>query len=83
MHHDDFSFFFQNDDGRQEECNLCILLDEEVYDHIYSSESSETDPLPCSILQGVYCISQKDVRLHGIEQGSFLSECHMSFQSSS
>ena len=64
--HVDFSFFSKNDDGRKEECNLCLLLDEEVYDHIYSSECSETEPLPCSILQGVYCISLKEVILHDI-----------------
>ena len=60
-----FSFFSQNDDGRKEECNLCLLLDEEVYDQLYSSECSETEPFPCRILQGVYCISPKEVILQG------------------
>ena len=85
--HVDFSIFSQNDDGRKEECSL--FLDEEVYDTLYSSECSMTEPLPCSILQGVCCISLKEVRLHDIAQGS-LSEtnvlssvCQMDFQSSS
>ena len=48
--HVDFSIFSQNDDERKEECNLCLLLDEEEYDQLYSSECSETEPFPCSIL---------------------------------
>ena len=47
--------FSKNDDGRKEECDLCLFLDEEVYDQLYSSECSEIDPLSCSILHGVYC----------------------------
>ena len=71
-----FSIFSQNDDGREEECNLCQLLDEEVYDPLYSFECSETDPFPCSIiLQDVYCISLKEVILHDIAQASLSSEC--------
>ena len=81
--HIDLSMFSENDDGRKEECNLFLLLDEEVYDPLYYFECSETDPLPCSILQGVYCISLKEVRLHDIAQGSFPSECQVGFQSSS
>ena len=77
--HVDFSFFSKNDDGRKEECNICLLLNEEVYDDIHPSQCSETENLPYSILQGVYFISLKEVRLHGIVQGSFLSECHVSF----
>ena len=64
--HVDFSFFSEKDDERKEECNLCLLLNEEVYDHIHSSKCSETDPLQYSILQGVYFISLKEVILHGI-----------------
>ena len=41
----DFSFFSKFDDGRMEECNLCLLLDEEMHDHIYSSECSENESL--------------------------------------
>ena len=41
--HVDFSIFSQNDDGRKEECNLCLFLDEEVYDPLYSSEGSVID----------------------------------------
>ena len=88
--HVDFSIFSQNDDGRKEECNLCLFLDEEVYDPLYSSESSVTNQtFPCSISQGVCCISMKEVRLHDIAQGSvsetdlLSSACQMDFQSSS
>ena len=81
--HVEFSFLSENVDGRKEECNLCLLLDEEVYDPLYSSKCSETEPLPCSILQEVYCISLKEVRLHDIAQGSLSSVCQMDFQSSS
>ena len=76
-------FFSQNDDGRKEECNLCLLLDEEVYNQLYYSECSETEPFSCSILQGVYCISLKEVILNDIAQGSFPSKCQMGFPSSS
>ena len=77
----DFSIFSQNDDGRKEECSL--FLDEEVYDPLYSSECSETEPFLCSILQGLYYISLKEVRLHDIAQWSSPSECQMDFESSS
>ena len=74
--HVDFSIFSQNDDGRKEECNLCLFLDEEVYDPLYSSKGSVIDrPLPCIISQEVCCISLKEVRLHDIVQGSLSSEC--------
>ena len=81
--HVGFSMFSQNDDGRKEECNPSLLLDEEVYDQLYSSECSETKPFPCSILQGFYCISLKEVILHDIAQGSFPFECQIDFQKSS
>ena len=65
--HVNFSIFSQNDDGRKEECNLCLFLDEEVYDPLYSFECIVTNqPLRCSISQGVCCISLKEVRLHEI-----------------
>ena len=81
--HVDFSVFSQNGDGRKEECNHCLLLDEEVYDCIHSFECSETRPFPCRILEGFYCISLKEVRLYGIAQGSFLSEFRVIFLASS
>ena len=81
--HVELSIFSKIDDGRKEVCNLCLLLDEEMYDHIYSSECSETEPFPCSILYKLYCISLKEVILHGIAQGSILSEFQVGFQSSS
>ena len=70
--HVDFSIFSQHDDGRKEECSLFLLLNEEVYDPLYSSECSETEPLPCSKTNPleVSCISLKEVRLHDIAQGS-------------
>ena len=65
--HVDFSIFSQNDDGRKEECNICLFLDEEVYDPLYYSERSVADQaFPCSI-------SLKELSLHDISQGS-LSE---------
>ena len=77
--HVDFCFFSQNDDGRKEECNLSLLLDEEVYDQLYYSECSEIETFPCSILQGFYFISLRKVILHEIVQGSFPSECQVVF----
>ena len=78
------SIFSQNYDGRKEECNLFLFLDEEVYDPLYSSKSSVVDQtFSCSTSQGVCCISLKEVRLHDIAQGSLPSECQMDFQSSS
>ena len=69
--HVDFSIFSQNDDGRKEECNLLLFMDEEVYDPLYSSERNVADHnFPCSISQGVCCISLKEVRLHDIARGS-------------
>ena len=58
--HVDFSFFSKNDGERKEECNLYLLLNEEVYEHIHSSECSKTKPLPYYILQEVYYISLKE-----------------------
>ena len=82
--HVDFSFLSQNVDGRKEECNLCVFLDEEVYDPLYYSKGSVNDlTLPCDILQAICCISLKEVRLHGIAQASLSSKCQMDFQSSS
>ena len=72
--HVDFSFFSKNDDERKEECNFCLLLNEEVYDHIHSSECSKTEPLPYCILQEVYCISLKEAKQYDIRKSlSFLS----------
>ena len=82
--HVDFSIFFQNDDGRKEEYNLYLILEEERHDPLCSSESSVFDhTLSCSISQGFFCISLKEVRLYDIEQGSLFSVCQMDFQSSS
>ena len=38
--------FSKNDDGRKEECNLCLLLNEEVYDHIHPSEPVHSQQPP-------------------------------------
>ena len=82
--HVDFSIYTQDDDGRKEECNLCLFLVEEVYDSLYSPEGNVTDQtLPCDILQTICYISLKEVRLHDIAQGSLSSVCQMDFQSSS
>ena len=78
--HVDFSIFFQNDDGRKEEYNLYLILEEERHDPLCSSESSVADQtLSCSISQGVCFISLKEVRLHDIAQGSLSSVWQMDF----
>ena len=78
--HVDFSFLSQNVDGMKEECNLCLFLAKEVYDPLNSSEGSVTNQtFPCDILQEFFCISLKEVRLHGIAQASLSYECQMDF----
>ena len=66
-----FSIFFQNDDGRKEECKICVFSEDERHDPLCYSESSVDDQtLSCSISEGVCYISLKEVSLVDIVQGS-------------